>query len=80
MKIKTTYIGKKNGITGFYCGFKPEDPEIEIIEERNILYPEGENMELQNIETEERFSCVWLKDGDSQDNYQEVEIIDNEGN
>lgn len=64
MEIRTTYVC--NG--AIYCGFKPEG--VEILEERQILYPK-DGYEL--IKDGERFSCVWLKDGDSQENYEEIE-------
>lgn len=70
MEIKTTYVC--NG--AMYCGFKPEN--VEVIEERQVLYP-AEGYELQD-KAGNRFSAVWLKDGDTQDNYVEVEVEDDE--
>lgn len=65
MEIRITYV--TNG--AIYCGFKPEG--VEVIEEREVLYPaEGYELERDG----ERFSCVWLKDGDVQENYTEVKI------
>jgi len=69
MEIKTTYIGTKNGVTGFYCGFKPEG--VEIKEVRNVLYPK-EDYILKNKTTGETLSSVWLKDGDNKENYEEI--------
>ena len=64
MEIKTTYICDG----AMYCGFKPEG--VEVIEERQVLYPtQGYMLEKDN----EQFSSVWLKDGDTQGNYIEVE-------
>ena len=68
MQIKTTYIGILNNVHGMWCGFKPEG--LEITEERQVLYPD-EGYDL--LKDGERFSSVWLKDGDSQENYEEVE-------
>ena len=65
MEIRTTYIC--NG--AIYCGFKPEG--VEVIEERQVLYPQ-EGYEL--VKNGERFDAVWLKDGDSEENYTEEKI------
>lgn len=69
MEIRTTYVC--NG--AMYCGFKPEG--VEVIEERQVLYP-ASGYELERISDKEHFSCVWLKDGDTQENYIEVEAED----
>ena len=69
MQIRVTYIGTLDGIPGMWCGFCPE--EAVITEERNVLYP-AEGYSLKRISTEEIFSAVWLKDGDTQENYEEV--------
>lgn len=66
MEIRTTYVC--NG--AMYCGFKPEGAEV--IEERQVLYP-ASGYELERISDKEHFSCVWLKDGDVQENYIEIE-------
>lgn len=64
MEVRTTYICDG----AIYCGFKPDGAEV--IEERQVLYPApGYMLEKDN----EQFSSVWLKDGDTQDNYIEVE-------
>ena len=65
MEIRTTYVC--NG--AIYCGFKPEG--VEVIEERQVLYP-ASGCELQDKEGN-RHSAVWLKDGDVQENYIEIE-------
>ena len=75
MEIKITYVGTLNGVNGIWCGFHPEDAII--TEERPVLYPE-QGKELQHKETGEKFSAVWLKDGDTQDNYIEVDIEEEE--
>ena len=69
MEIKITYIGTLNDTPGMWCGFCPEGAVI--TEERQVLYP-AEGYSLKKITTEEIFSAVWLKDGDTQDNYEEV--------
>ena len=69
MEIRITYIGTLDGTPGMWCGFCPE--EAVITEERNVLYP-AEGYSLKRISTEEIFSAVWLKDGDTQENYEEV--------
>ena len=73
MEIKTTYIGfDKNGIQGVWCGFKPDD--VTITEERQVLYPaEGKILHLKD--TENNYKSVWLQNGDSQENYEEIEEI-----
>ena len=73
MQIKITYIGTLNGIVGMWCGFCPEGAVI--TEERQVLYPTDGYM-LKRIATEEILSSVWLKDGDTQENYEEVETQD----
>lgn len=69
MNIKVTYIGTLNEIRYIWCGFYPEGAIIE--EERQVLYPEVGNS-LRRIATQEVFSSVWLKDGDTQENYEEI--------
>lgn len=69
MHIKITYIGTLDGIAGMWCGFCPEGALI--TEERQVLFPE-EGYSLKRKATEEIFSAVWLKDGDVEENYEEV--------
>ena len=71
MQIKITYIGILDDIAGMWCGFCPEGATI--TEERQVLYPADGYM-LKRIATEEILSSVWLKDGDTQENYEEVEM------
>lgn len=73
MQIKITYIGTLNDIPGMWCGFCPEGAVI--TEERQVLYPADGYM-LKRIATEEILPSVWLKDGDKQENYEEVEMQD----
>lgn len=69
MQIKITYVGTLNGVSGIWCGFKPEEAIIK--EERPVLYP-ASGYELEHIETKEHFSAVWLKGDDIEENYIEV--------
>lgn len=70
MEIRTTYVFKRaDGVIGYSCGHLPEG---EILEERLVLYP-AQGKELMNTNTEERFSAVWLQNGDTQENYTEVD-------
>lgn len=73
MQIRITYIGTLDGVAGMWCGFCPE--EAVITEERQVLFPADGYM-LKRIATEEVMSSVWLKDGDTQANYEEVEDQD----
>ena len=73
MKIKITYVGILNRKRAMTCGFKPE--EIIVEEERSVLFPE-EGKEL--LKNNQRYSSVWLKDGDLSNNYTEVDIMEEE--
>ena len=73
MQIKTTYIGTLNGIHGIWCGFKPK--KAQITEEKSILFPE-QGYKLKNKINNEEYPYVCLIDGDSQENYEEIEIIE----
>lgn len=70
MYTTITYIFEKDGVKGMACGYKPEN--VTILEERVILYPE-DGKEL--MKDEERFGAVWLRDGDVQENYVEVDPL-----
>ena len=74
MEIRVTYIGTLDDTPGMWCGFYPEEAVIE--EERQVLYP-AEGYTLKRIATEEIFSAVWLKDDDTQENYEEVPMEQN---
>lgn len=69
MEIKTTYICDG----AIYCGFKPEN--IKVKEERQILYAK-KGYKLERKSDKQQFSSVWLKDGDNEENYIEVEYDD----
>jgi hypothetical protein len=80
MYIKITHYGyfEKDGqqVCGLFCGHLPVGVTIE--KELEILYPE-ENCILVNKITGEKYSAVYLKDADCEDNYIEKEI-DNDAN
>lgn len=69
MEIRITYICDG----AIYCGVKPEG--VEILEERQILYPEHNYILVRKTDGK-KYNSVWLKDGDTQDNYIEVERKD----
>jgi hypothetical protein len=74
MEIKTTYKGILNGVSGLWCGFKPEG--LEVLEERQILYPD-EGKELQDKDGNV-FSSVWLKDDKTEEeDFTEVKAEEN---
>lgn len=66
MEIRTTYVCDG----AIYCGFKPENAEVK--EERQVLYP-TKGYVLERKSDGKQLHSVWLKDGDVQDNYREVE-------
>lgn len=73
MEIRITYVGTLNGKKAMTCGFKPEG--MVVTEERQVLYPsEGKELFKDN----QRYSSVWLKDGDLQSNYVEVDLLSEE--
>ena len=71
MQIKITYVGTLNGINGIWCGFKPEGAII--TEERPVLYAEAGYTLIRKSDEEKIGNSVWLRDGDTQDNYYEIE-------
>lgn len=76
MYIDITYVfRRKDGVIGYHCGEMPTG--MEILEERTILHPD-EGYDLMRISDQEILSAVWLKDGDVQDNYIEIEHEDPE--
>lgn len=73
MYITQTYKYKSNNV--IYVGANvPEDAEV--LETLNILNAD-EGYELVR-DGESVGNSVWLRDGDSQDNYTEVEIVEPE--
>lgn len=65
MYTKITYVCDG----AIYCGFKPEG--VNVKEERTVLYPE-KGYKLKGKD-DKLINSVWLKDGDVQENYVEVE-------
>ena len=55
MKTKTTYKGTLNGVSGLWCGFKPEGLEVE--EEISVLYAD-EGKILEHKKTHEQTTSV----------------------
>lgn len=75
MKSKKTYIFKKDGHTGMACGFKPKG--VEIVDEILVIYAkEYYHFEKDGIDFG---GTVVIKDGDSAENYIEVENKPEEG-
>ena len=73
MFITQCYKYKYNGIV--YVGGQVSDG-AEILEIMDILNAE-EGFDLVRISDEENMgSSVWLKDGDTEENYREIEIIE----
>lgn len=70
MYITQMYKYKKDN-TIYIRGQLPEDAIL--LETMNILMAD-DGYELENISTGERTASLWLKDGDTQDNYKEVPI------
>lgn len=73
MEIKTTYICDG----AIYCGFKPDG--VEVKEERQILRP-AKGYKLERKSDKQQFNSVWLKEGDTEENYIEVEYDDSKRN
>lgn len=75
MEIRKTYKFEyeKDGKTlhGISAGFLPEYA-TKVLEETNVLYP-AKSMMLKKVNGEELLGYVILKDGDTQENYVEVE-------
>lgn len=71
MQTKITYKGYIDGVYGIYCGFKPENLEIE--EEVTVYYPDEGKIFIKDGE---EFGAVVLQEGESIADYEEVEAID----
>lgn len=71
MEIRITYVFKlENGTIGYHCGDMPTG--MEILEERPVLFP-ADGYDLKRKSDGEILSCIWLQNGDVQENYEEVE-------
>jgi len=73
MEIRTTYICDG----AIYCGFKPEG--VKVKEERQVLYAE-KGYKLKRKSDGKQISSVWLKDGDTEENYIEVKYDNSKRN
>ena len=71
MYITQVYKYEKDNIT--YVGGNPPEG-AEILETMNILNSESGYNLVRKSDDEEIGNSIWLKDGDSQDNYKEVKI------
>ena len=71
MEIRTTYIGiNEIGIKGIWCGFIPSN--VKVIEEKQVLYADTGKI-LRHKETGEKNHSVLLENGDSENNYEEID-------
>lgn len=70
MFITQTYKYRYNDI--IYVGGQVPDG-ANILETMDILNAK-EGYELLNIYSNEKFGSIWLKDGDTQENYREIKI------
>lgn len=67
MQTKITYKGTKDGVYGIYCGFKPDGLEVE--EEVTVYYPDENKVFIKDGE---EYGAVVLKEGESIEEYEEV--------
>lgn len=70
MKTKTTYKGILNGVSGLWCGFKPEGLEVE--EEISVLCAD-EGKILEHKKTHEQTTSVI---GGLEKDYIEVDLVE----
>ena len=73
MYTKTTYKGYINGVYGIYCGFKPDN--LEVTEEVLVYYPDEGKVFTKDGEI---YSCVILQEGESINDYKEIDEPDEE--
>lgn len=69
MKINRSYKGVLNGVSGVWCGTKPEG--LDVIEERLVLYAD-EGYILQNIETNEMSVYFCIEKEEDTQKYKEI--------
>lgn len=75
MEIKTTYKGYLNNVFGIYCGFCPQG--LDITEQVPVYYPsEGKVF----VKDGEEYSAVVLQDGETIEDYQEIDIPEEQDN
>lgn len=72
MRIVLTYLVKMEKGNAWLAPGKEIPEGATIIEERPVLFPD-DGFVLQNKESEERFESIWLRGGDTEENYIEVE-------
>lgn len=73
MQIKTTYKGYLNNVFGIYCGFCPQG--LDITEQVPVYYPDEGKVFVKDGK---KYSAVVLQEGESINDYQEVEETDND--
>ena len=73
MQIKTTYKGTKDGVYGIYCGFRPKG--LKNVEEVTVYYPDEGKVFMKDGE---EYGAVVLKDGETIEDYEEVDIPEEE--
>ena len=73
MQMKKTYKGYKNNVYGIYCGFKPRG--LKNVEEVEVYYPDEGYIFVKNGE---EFSSVVLQEGESIEDYEEIEFSEEE--
>ena len=71
MQTKITYKGYIDGVYGIYCGFKPDNLEIE--EEVTVYYPDENKVFIKDGE---EYGAGVLKEGESIADYDEVEVTE----
>ena len=69
MQTTITYKGKLNGVSGLWCGFCPEGIEVE--EEITVYKPDEGKIFVKDGE---ECSAVVLQEGESIEDYEEVDI------
>lgn len=77
MKIVQEHKYRSNG-TVYVGGIVPDGAEI--IETLNILVADSGKELHRKSDDKKVGTSIWLRDGDSQDNYVEVEIKDDDNN
>ena len=74
MKIQDSYFVKfANGTTAWLAVGKPVPENATAIEVRPMIMPD-DGMILRNKETGEESSGHWVRDGDNEDKWEEIEV------
>ena len=71
MYISQSYVYKINDIIGVSANL-PKDATL--LETMDVLYAEDNYELVRKSDNENVSNCIWLRNGDTQDNYIEVEI------